>query len=273
MSLTAEWAAHRGKMVWAQVGNLMFAGLAVLWTIQFGIAVAEGRYLYASFYLPAAVAAWSACFAVITMGLLFFRDEPHRRSGASTNSGTVIGYSSAFAVCISGFYLGVAVAAPVFAVGLWSERLSFPMTDGQSALFPIGALFGGIVFLLVIVWFATGCARWPYVRADSRRVTIGSYRYRQSIEWSEVAQILPIMRGSQPCVMITFLKGSDPTYEAYLPIAVGKGDKRRQPMVVRADTMASGAQPLLRFLRYYHAQPDKRTELDDGRALARLGRR
>lgn len=271
------WEPIRRKAKLAHLALVFVAGFVVLWVYQGFIALFESRFLYVAFYLSASVASAAVLGVVAALQLLRRRQRPRHVRWPSggvilTTSGGVRVQTALMVKVVQGLSHGVgAGACAVFSYGMWSGRLSFPMSPGQAKVFPFVAIVLGASAVAILVWFALGLARFPFIEVTPTCLVVVTYVARQVIAWSDVISVDAVTLGNHAGIEVKLAESARAEVEVFYrgPCAPSQRHLRRT-VAFTADIMATGAAPLLAFLQYYAADPAARQELGDGRAYQRL---
>ncbi len=266
-----EWARLRVRTRWTYVALALFGALALFWLWQLGRALSDGRFMDAAFY----VCASAACVAVVWASGLVLRNRA--RSTAAPGAAEAVPGGIRFAtsrrlrMAYRVSLTLIAVSSGLFAIGMWLGQFDFPMSPGQATVFPWIAAAIAAYSAIALAWFATGLLRYPSIEVSTDGVDVTGFRLKQTVEWDDIADIVPLADGKNPEIGIVLRDRARADVEIFYrgPFAPGYMQAQRSVRIT-ADLFAVGAAPLLDFLDYYAFSPEDRVELADGRALRRL---
>lgn len=269
-----DWDALRRNQA-ALFALVVFAGVfVVLWGYHGCLAVLDGRWLYALFYLPAALG-WAAA-AALTIAVVRLRSPRLSLSRSAwryvPGRGVTMPASRAVVVCTAAVLGCTAFSGAVFAVGSWTGQLIFPMSSGQRGVFPYVAAALSLYSAGMLVWALVGGIRPPSIECTPKSLTVNGFRNFQAIAWTDVATIIPVTTGKNAAIEVVLRDDSRAEVSVRTSGTSGPQSARvQQPMAARnVDLLGVGAHRLLEFLRFYVAHPDARDELADTRAGERL---
>lgn len=242
---------------------------AAFWLWHGSRAVLDGRWLYALFYLPGAIA-WLAAWFPIGEVHRHRRPEyrPDPRSVRVTNDGIVFRQSTAVRLSTVVAIVCTVIAGATFALGTWTGRLSFPMpSESQRLGFPVVGAALAVWYVVVGTWFLFGWARFPEVRCSPTTVTSRRFLFSQQLSWDEITDVEAVADGRNAGIHLA-TRGIDfvPCHR-FAPVKFGT---ESGPVICPADLLAVGTYRLLDFLEFYRANSDARAELADERAVRRV---
>ncbi|MDV7174061.1 hypothetical protein R4144_11870 [Gordonia amicalis] len=245
-----------------------FGVFSLFWGYHGVAAIADSRPLYAMFYLPAALACSLEATRVVTIAIRRTRSGAPPKVTAHRPGGTAIRMSPEFRVGYIVFLALTLVSATVFAVGFWTDQLTFPMSDGQLIVFPYVAAGLAVFAAAALVYFACGWLRFSEIFCTPDKLVMKSFKVRDEIAWSDIEAIEPTASGNSMAILVEPVDGAKVTVEVFYrgPFAPSPED----PIVCVVDLFPTGPEALLDFLRYYLDHPEAREELGDGRAVERL---
>lgn len=264
-----EWEQVRRQTpaLWFSASSALFFG--VFWGYHaIHALVTDGRFLYAAFYSPASV----GCLIIVawagTIALGRGRDITHRCRPLLTADGVVVRTGRTYRIEYIAIFVLATVGGTVFAAGTWTERLTFPMTGGQSKIFPFVAVGLALYAAGTLLWLVTGRLRFPEIVCTPVSLSVRSFKVRDEIAWSDIEAIEPAIAGNWMALLIEPNEGADVEVEVFYrgPFAPDPED----PIVCVVDVFPGGPESFLEFLRYYLDNPEARDELGDGRAIERL---
>ncbi|MBD0861053.1 hypothetical protein IA539_07470 [Gordonia sp. zg691] len=262
------WEGLRRKTPLIGIATLFLLFFGLFWGFHGIVALVDTRYLAAAFYLPAG----SGCLilAVSTLAIVVWR----RRSGLPTRIDPIGpgGVSIMLPVTYRAGYLAVfvltLVSSAVFAFGVWTDRLTFPMTGGQFALFPYVAAALALYAAGALLFRVSGRLRFPEILCTPTTLAVQTSRVRDEIAWDDIVSVEPTVSGNSMAILVEPRDGAKVAVEVFYrgPLAPSPED----PIVCNVDLFPVGPEALLDFLRYYLDRPESRAELDNGRAVERL---
>ncbi|MCZ0914596.1 hypothetical protein O0V02_19575, partial [Gordonia amicalis] len=246
---------------------LMAMDIGCLWLFHGGVAIAESRWLYVAFYVPGAsgallLAGWAGVLIARRRGGLPLRIDSVGRGGVTIAMPVAqrVGYVVMLASTV--------VACAVFAYGLWTGHLNFPMTARQQGGFPYTACAIGAYAAGLLVFSAIGWLRFPKIICTPTTLIVQSSKVRDEIAWTDVEAIRPSASGNSMAILVEPRDGAKVEVEVFYrgPFSPSPED----PIVCNVDLFPTGPEAMLDFLRYYLDHPEAREELGDGRAVERL---
>ncbi|MGC4934319.1 hypothetical protein ACLQ3C_11630 [Gordonia sp. DT30] len=246
------WNALRGQSRAIAALVAVFGTIALYWTYHGIRAVTEGRFLYCTFYLCAAAA--FASVSALSLLVVLQRHRTDIRAGSLTQGPTgalTIGTSTSFRSGYMAIVVFGASSCGVFAYGVPSHALSFPMTKGQGLVFPfvVGAI--GLFLLVLGALFANRRLQFPRIICTPKQIGVVSFKNSAIASWDDIASIEAVAGQKNADLSITSTGAAE-------------------PLRVNADLLAVGAVPLYSILRHYLRHPEERGELGDGRARDRF---
>ncbi|WP_156112166.1 hypothetical protein [Prescottella defluvii] len=251
----------------------MAASMALLWAWQTVTAVADSRFGYLWFYLPAFLGVALMCVPGIEVISARMRTRASRASIARDSGGTIVSGNRLSTWTLPGSLLAGAVACVVFSIGMFTGAYTFPMTSGQQLFFPcvVGAM--GLWFVIYGALLATGQLQHPCIVCTPEELRVRRGIETQSVAWDrieslEAISLLEYQRNS--AIRISLRTGDSPSVDKHYRGPFASVLKSPPTITIKADQFDVGAVPLYWFLRYYLEHPEDRQELADGRAVDRL---
>ncbi|MDL9948960.1 hypothetical protein QSJ19_25950 [Gordonia sp. ABSL11-1] len=249
----------------------LLAVFGVFWSYHGIRSLVELRPLYVVFYLSASL----GCSVIAGLVVVVMRQRQANSTAART-AVSVAGGKTTFSVSGAlrwGYWVvfgPAAVAGTALAVGMWTDTLQFPMSDGFAAVLPIVALALAVYSVAALVWLGLGYARFPRVECTADTLSVQGFKVRQQVPWSDIVAVEPVGTNNLS-VMLEMADdtSADVTTNWVGPFAPSLAELHRS-IVIPADLFAVGAGQLFDFLCFYAANPSARPELDDGRAVGRL---
>ncbi|MGC4933346.1 hypothetical protein ACLQ3C_06655 [Gordonia sp. DT30] len=237
-----------------------------LWSWQGVVAALEGRWLYVLFYVPGAIAwlsAWYPAYEVYRHRGADYGSD--RNTVARTNDGIAFRQSRRIHVLTAVSIFTIVLACAVFAVGTWTDRLSFPMSRSQEAVFGVLAAILAVWYTVTGIWFLLGWARFPTVECTPTAIRSRRFLSSQQISWDEVVGVSAVADSKNASIHLLTSENDVPHhwFGPALPRA------KSGPFICPADLLGVGTIRLLEFLDHYSIDPDARSELADGRAIDR----
>lgn len=266
------WDDANRKRVGLLLVSAFPGAMVILWTVHGVRAIVASRYLYVAFYFSLSIAGVLLCCWLVSVSR--FR-SPNRRM---TEVGVVLSRDSVVFRTSTKLRVGVAVASAlatvaslVFAIGMWTNALSFPMLPGQRIAFPFLATAFAAMTIVIMLQYLIGRQRFPEIRCSPLQLQVDGKRSSQALSWDHIETIEPVVRGSDWKIEVSVAEGHRAEVVRY-GISLLTPSTRELQRVIEAgvDGFAVGPYRILRFLRFYAENPAARQELAGGCALRRL---
>lgn len=267
----AGWDNVRRKTGALGIVIALLAAFGVFWAYHGIRSLVELRPLYVMFYLSASL----GCSVIAGLVVVVMRQRQANSTAART-AVSVAGGKTTFSVSGAlrwGYRVvfgSAVVAGTALAVGMWTDTMQFPMSDGFATVLPIIALALAVYSAAALVWLGLGFARFPRVECTADTVSVQGFKERQQVPWSDIVAVEPVGINN---LSVMLEMADDANVEVTTnwvgPFAPDLGELHRS-IVIPADLFAVGAGQLFDFLCVYVENPSARPELDDGRAVGRL---